>query len=577
MGRPFALITILITTITSACVPVALGTPYVRPDGVTRSARLIIAGNALLATHPASRTITRLDRVNGRIEWQSSLGCEPGTVAAVEEHFAVTCPDSGEVVVLDRRGSVVDRRVVGSGAFGVLYAGRLYITLSDDGVVLSLDPTTLIEIDRAPAGLRPRGLALKDDILYVVDGLDASVRLYDPRDLAPIGLIEVGQQAGVAESISPHPSEPRLYAPHTRLNVTNLARQFDTTLFPTVASIDLEARSVIRRESLSLDSVDMPVGMPLAVAIDALRDRLYSVNASSDDVSIVDLASGIGVGHVDVGQRPRDIAIAPDSSTVYTLDQHGGTITVIDAEQMKVAATLTYARDPRPASIRQGERLFTTSRPTTIARDRWISCATCHLDGGADGQTWLGTENGPRNTPTLRGLAGTEPFHWSGDREDIRAFQKTFTGLMEGTGLSDPELDALADFIESLHPLRSPRRDPDGSLTAAAESGAGTFQRVGCASCHTPPLFTDRRLHDVGTGAASGSVAEVAGPRFKTPSLRELWLTAPYLHDGRAATLRDAVAAHAAARLDAADLNDLEAFLLQLPLSDEETSRLFPR
>lgn len=577
MRKTAALISVLALTFASGCVPVAATAQYVAPAEAARSARLIIAEDALLATHPASRTLTLLQRGPGNIRWQSSLGCEAATVASAGVLIAVTCPDTGEVVVLDRQGAVVHRRAVGSGAFGVLYAGRLYITLSYDGVVLSLDPTTLVEIDRAPAGLLPRGLALKDDILYVVDGLNASVRLYDPRDLTALALIEVGQQAGVAESITPHPTQPRLYAPHTRLNLTNLARQFDTTVFPTVASIDLEANSVVRRESLSLDSVDMPVGMPLAVAIDARRNRLYSANAASDDVSIVDLASGIGVGHLDVGQRPRDIAIAPDSSTVYTLDQHGGTITVLDAEHMKVAATLTYARDPRPASIRQGERLFTTSRPSTIARDRWISCATCHLDGGADGQTWLGTENGPRNTPTLRGLAGTEPFHWSGDREDIRAFQKTFTGLMEGTGLSDPELNALADFIESLHPLRSPRRDPDGSLTAAAESGAGTFQRVGCASCHTPPLFTDRRLHDVGTGAASGSVAEVAGPRFKTPSLRELWLTAPYLHDGRAATLRDAVAAHAAARLDAAELNDLEAFLLQLPLSDEETSRLFPR
>jgi cytochrome c peroxidase len=149
---------------------------------------------------------------------------------------------------------------------------------------------------------------------------------------------------------------------------------------------------------------------------------------------------------------------------------------------------------------------------------------------------------------------------------------------MAGTGLTPAELDALAAFVDSLRPISSPRRTPDGALTTSAMSGAAVFQAAGCTSCHAPAArFTDRQLHDVGTGAAVLGVREIEGPRFKTPSLRELWLTAPYLHDGRAATLRDAIAMHALTALSAAQLADLDAFLLQLPLSDDEAARLFPR
>jgi len=559
--------------------------PLPDPDALGRSARLVVTDASLWAGHVASRTVTRLALPGGARVWQAAVGCEPATLALSAERIYVACSDSGEVVALDAAtGSVVARRTVGHGAFGILVAGRVYVTLAHDDALVSLRPDTLAEIGRAATGREPRGIALKEGRLYVVHQPDASLRVFDPRSLALVATIEIGQQAGVAESVTPHPALARVYVPHERLNVTNLARKFDDTVFPVVSAIDTREGSPVRRESLALDSVDTPVGMPIAIAIDPARGRLYTANAASDDVSVVDLGLGIGAGHVVVGQRPRDLALSPDGSRLYTLDQLSNDVTVVDTTTLAVAATLPLADDPRPAAVKLGERIFTTSRPPSVARDHWIACASCHLDGGFDGQTWLGTDEGPRNTPSLRGIRGTEPFHWSGTRENTQAFQKTFTGLMAGTGPSPAELDALAAFIDSLGPIASPVRAADGSLTAAAVAGAAVFRSAGCVSCHAPPLFTDRLLHDVGTGAAfydrpsgTGKLPEVRGGAFKTPPLRELWLTPPYLHDGRAATLRDAIAQHTSARLTAADLSDLEAFLLQLPLSDAEAAKLFPR
>lgn len=547
-------------------------------SGPSRSARLVVDDSSLWAGHRASRTVTRLTLPDGARAWQTDVGCEPATIARAADRLYVACFDTGELVVLDSEtGAVRLRRSVGHGPFGVLVAGRVYVTLGHDDALVSLRPDSLAEIGRAATAREPRGLALKDGLLYVVHQLDASVRVYEPRTLGEIAAIEIGQQAGIAESVTPHPTAERVYVPHERLNVTNLARKFDDTVFPVVSAIDTRDRAPVRRQALALDSVDTPVGMPLAVAIDAGRARLYTVNAASDDVSVVDLTSGIGAGHVVVGQRPRDLALSPDGSRLYTLDQLSNGVSVIDTATLRVVATLALAEDLRPAAIRLGERIFTTSRPATIARDHWMACASCHLDGGFDGQTWLGTDDGPRNTPTLRGIRGTEPFHWSGTRANTQAFEKTFTGLMSGSGLTPPELDALAAFIDSLRPIASPLRAADGSLTSPAVAGAAVFRNSGCASCHAPPLFTDRQLHDVGTGSAVHGVPEGQGPRFKTPALRELWDSSPYLHDGRAPSLRDAIAQHTSARLSEADADVIVAFLQQLPLTDAEAARLFPR
>jgi cytochrome c peroxidase len=80
-------------------------------------------------------------------------------------------------------------------------------------------------------------------------------------------------------------------------------------------------------------------------------------------------------------------------------------------------------------------------------------------------------------------------------------------------------------------------------------------------------LFTDLQAHEVGTRAAGDG----PGDKFYTPTLIEIWRTAPYLHDGSAATLRDVLTTRntggrhgATADLSAQQLDDLSAYVLSL-------------
>ena len=128
------------------------------------------------------------------------------------------------------------------------------------------------------------------------------------------------------------------------------------------------------------------------------------------------------------------------------------------------------------------------------------------------------------------------------------------------------DLDCLALYIDSLSvPSRT------HTLTEAELRGKAIFEspQTQCAVCHPAPLYTDLQVHDVGTADGDG---EWFGPFIDTPSLRFLYDSAPYLHDGSAQTLWDVLTTKnvddqhgVTSHLTDQQLEDLESFLLALP------------
>jgi hypothetical protein len=121
-------------------------------------------------------------------------------------------------------------------------------------------------------------------------------------------------------------------------------------------------------------------------------------------------------------------------------------------------------------------------------------------------------------------------------------------------------------------------RNADGSLTAAAIAGREVFRARNCASCHGGAAFTNSGINnpqDIGTiTALSGSRLGGALTAIDVPTLRDVWATAPYLHRGQAATLGDAVRAHAGLTISDAELGELVAYLAQI--GDQEAAAPSP-
>ncbi|MET0389162.1 MAG: c-type cytochrome [Polyangiales bacterium] len=156
-----------------------------------------------------------------------------------------------------------------------------------------------------------------------------------------------------------------------------------------------------------------------------------------------------------------------------------------------------------------------------------LACASCHGEGGDDAHVWNFHGIGTRRTQQLRGgILGTEPFHWNGDMADFPTLVKeVFVGRMQGAAPSAGQTDALAGWLDRLPQLRKVAADP-----AAVERGAALFQSeaVGCAKCHSGAHLTNNQTVEVGTGAM-----------LQVPSLHDVALRTPLMHDGCAPTLMD--------------------------------------
>ena len=114
------------------------------------------------------------------------------------------------------------------------------------------------------------------------------------------------------------------------------------------------------------------------------------------------------------------------------------------------------------------------------------------------------------------------------------------------------------------------RSSPYNNDTESIIRGKSLFAKHGCNSCHRQPFYIDMKLHDVGTGVASKEKnSHGRGTKFDTPSLRGIWMTAPYFHDGSAETLEDVfqlgTTHNISFKMSGQEIADLITFLKSLP------------
>lgn len=224
-----------------------------------------------------------------------------------------------------------------------------------------------------------------------------------------------------------------------------------------------------------------------------------------------------------------------------------------DAELHESAA---IAASALTAEQHEGLVLFHSLR-TAINRDGALACASCHVDGRTDGHSWKIHEVALQ-TPSLAGrVAGTAPYKWDASDASIEASLHSTIHRLGGRGLPPRATTALVAYLVALPPSRAPTLD-----AAAVTRGQAVFAGSGgCTDCHAGPRLTDRALHQLDDGL----------PSADTPSLIGLAASAPYYHDGSAATLDALVSGTGTvhgmgnlAALTARERVDLAAYLASL-------------
>jgi large repetitive protein len=330
---------------------------------------------------------------------------------------------------------------------------------------------------------------------------------------------------------------------------------------------------------------------------------LFVALETSREVAVLNAFKGTQLFRVDVGRAPQGLALSADGNTLYVHEFMDRSVTAFDLRPLteqgqlqldSIATTKTVINEKLAANVLSGKQLFYDAKDIRIARDGYMSCASCHNDSASDGRVWdlTGFGEGLRNTITLKGRASTGHgfLHWSANFDELQDFEKQIRDLAGGTGLMtdddynagtrnqslgdkkaglSEDLDDLASFVASLNSFdQSPKRNPDGTLTSAATAGKTVFKN-NCASCHGGSNFTissdASQLKDVGTiNEDSGKRLNDTLDGFDVPTLRDVWATAPYLHNGSAPTITAAVQAHNNVALNPTDLANVVAYVQQI-------------
>jgi YVTN family beta-propeller protein len=484
-----------------------------------------------------------------RVVAEIPVGLDPRSVAVT--------PDGVRALVVNHGGgtlsvvSLTSNEVTATIPLGVLPYG--VVTNSDNIAYVSLEGSDEIAIvdlaqERVISTISvadaPAGLTLWGEFLYVTHFWSGVVSLIYLPQARVIQTVNTGSDTALFQNIELDITRGIAYLPQTRLNAQNRTLTYDTIAFPVVNALNLRDMMLMRERRIALDAVDRPVNMPFATAIDRFAQRLYVANAGSDSISVIDLATGTARAHIPVGANPRGLLLNGDNTLLYVHSALDGTITTINTSTLAIIDVMPIINLNISLDLLIGAQLFHSASDARISAGDSISCATCHFDGQSDGRVWQGFPDGPRNTPLLYNLPETVPYTWSAGWNELADVETKIRWLQAGTGLiDDPEvddphagmsvdLDLLTQYLITLQAPPNPYQFPDDII----QRGREIFEAQSCMDCHIGPAGTGLQSHDVGTGISD---LEKRGTAFDTPSLRGLWQSAPYFHDGSAQTLRD--------------------------------------
>ncbi len=566
--------------------------------------------NVIYVVNPDNNTVTAISKTSLQILWETTVGNEPQTIALVADELLVTdelwvtVRGDDAIVRLNTTGEIVQRISLpyGSAPFAIVFSEQRQtslVSLSGSGKVVELD-THGKQLQTADVE-DPRAITIAGD------GVKAYVsRLVSPDAGAQVYEFELAGSMQWSSTIIIEPDTATVDTQDRARGVANYL--FDLAISPSGNELvvvakkdnifrgefndgqtlahDKTVRAVAHQINLSTQAsweVDFDNrSNPRAAVYSPLGDYLFVALQGSNKVAVMDVFSGSQRVEIETPLAPQGLMIDAASGRLYVHNFMSRSVSVLDVSGLLSSSNFsvteletlsTVSSELLTESTLLGKQIFYNADDTRMSRESYISCASCHVDGGHDGRTWDFTERGEglRNTITLQGRAGMGHgnVHWTANFDEIQDFENDIRNGFGGTGfLSDEdfshtsnplgnpkaglnaELDALATYVSSLTGVgKSPAKNVDGSLSISAAAGRELFNELDCTSCHAGQVFVDERRHVL------PPLSE--GTAFDTPTLLGLWNTAPYFHHGKAATLYDVLSQQGHG--NAQDLSQMQA------------------
>lgn len=493
-----------------------------------------------------------------------------GVATHNDKAYVTTFDTEGELHILDLTTGNVEAVVkIGSGAsYPLLSADKkhLYVCNQFANTVSEIDLSSN-KITRTVAVLREPVSAIcsKDNrYLFVVNHLPSQradldyvagcVSVVDMKSFKKIKDIQLSNGSNALRGITITDDNKYVYVAH------NLGRYTVPTSQLQQGWMNTCAVSVIDVDKLSFEGsiiADEPErGAPGIWDIACNEANLYLVHSGTHEISVIDHKAmrdkfekyadkslldydlnflyNIRKRVPLTGNGSRNLVLS--DSRLYIPTYFADILNIVDLESEEIAAVeLNPGR--AESEIDKGERIFNDA---AHCFQNWQSCNGCHPgEARVDAMNWDLMNDGignPKNCKSLLFSHVTAPSMISGIRASAEVAVAAGFRHIQFYELDEKSIHSVNEYLKALEPVPSPFL-VNGELSEKAKEGRKVFDRLDCGSCHSGIYYTDKKMHRIGD-----DIEFDAG--WDTPTLREVWRTAPYLFDGRAETMEDVFAVH---------------------------------
>lgn len=584
-------------------------------------------GSGVYVTSATGRSVVQVG-VDGRVvrrfeivSRQAGVAVNPTGIAVAKDAVYVTCGvQAGELQKFSLDGRFLGFAAVGHSPCSPVVSqdgGTVFVMNRFAGKVGVVDVASMkvvgeVKVLREPfaaaLGAGGRLLFVANMLPYCAatnDVVAASVSVVDVAARSVRHVMLPNGSTGV-RGVCASPDGRYVYVTHTMGRYQLPTTQLERGWMNTAAMSVFDGGTGAYVNTVLLDDVDRGGANPWGVAVTADGRTIVVAHAGTCELSVIDRAglherlekaargesaSGIVKSAEDVpndlaflvsirrrvpvgGDGPRGVATIGRKAMTALYFADAVSALPLDGP---AAAAAVFPIGPRvdvaKDRVRRGEMLFNDG---SMCFQQWQSCASCHPDGRVDALNWDLLNDGmgnPKQTKSEFLVHLTPPTMVTGIRPDMHACNRA--GLVHIQFVTRPEedVDCFDAYVASMRPVPSPYL-VNGELSERAKRGERLFRRAKCADCHAyeakgpngERLWTDCRLYDVGLG-----VDTEAGRKFDTPTLSEVWRTAPYLYDGRALTMEEVLTTcnpddrHGETKnLTPEEIGDLAEFVLSL-------------
>lgn len=526
--------------------------------------------NQLIVIQKTALRIDFVDLENGLLK-QSIVTTLPPTGICFDgkDLVYVTCSHSlGEVLIVDViNPRVVKRWEAGHGANSpVLSSDRelLYVANQYTNDISVFELTTHSELRRMKVLRQPMAMDVTPDgrWLYVanflpatradLDTVAADVSLIDLKNHQVVKHIKLSNGSNALRGLKVTPNGKQVLIAHNlgrfQVPTTQLEQGWMNT--SALSVIDTEQQSLLA--TILLDEPEY--GAAGSWGVDANENYIAVAHSGTHDYSLIDypgmismlatitdkealsydltFLTGLRQRYAVDGNGPRAIGLSQDK--VYSALYFSDRFQVDEVASKRNSRIIEMNPNLQMDSVRLGEVIFNDA---SHCFQQWQSCNGCHPnEARTDGLNWDLLNDGignPKNCKSMVLSHETPPAMITGIRPSAEAAVRAGFRHIQFAQVEESQARAVDQYLSSLEPVPSPYLVQD-ELSAKAQKGKAIYERIGCNYCHPAPFYADGKKHKMGTPGPTDRTTE-----WDTPTLREVWRTAPYLHDGRSATIED--------------------------------------